>query len=126
MKILAALVLPLAVLSSCSSVPEQMVGSYKATPGDRGISEWIAVEKDGMMTWHHEAKGWPVNQSLGFVRTSGGKPETARLAFMATSPFIGTGISFSPDCSRLKVDWQEWALDQRRRSTDFVKKPAAH
>lgn len=129
MKILAAcaaLIAPVALLPSCSPIPAQMVGTYEAKNPNRHAREWVTITKDGAMTWNYSAKHPHVEQFVGFVYTDDHRPETAALTFVSTSLFIGTQLSFPPDCSKLTVDWdaKPTAIDWKR-SAEFVKKPAA-
>lgn len=123
----AALIAPVALLSSCSPIPPQMVGTYEAKNRDRYMREWITIDKDGAMTWSLETKA-TVNQFVGLISTDDKRPETAQLTFVSTSRFIGTKLSFPQDCSTLTVDWDVKLTPEyrpRTRSSHFVKKPVA-
>ena len=105
-------------LAGCLSVPKQMVAQFDAPNG-----ELIVIKKDGAVYWSPPSKTSDRLSFVGIAAPKKAEPLVVPLVVYSASPYLYVKITFSPDYSRLTMDWGQ-VMDRRRssRATDFMRK----
>lgn len=115
---LASLLL-LVVVTGCASIPRDMVGRYAAQ------HDFIVIKRDGGLYWSPMAK---TDHKLTFVGIATPDKDDAlrmHLVVPSTSPFLSSSLRFSPDRSRVTIDWGTHAEETAiGRSTEFERSPS--
>lgn len=113
-----ALLLVAAVLAGCASnpFPRTLVGQYNARNG-----EFIVIKSDGRVLWSPPAKTQDRLQHLGIAAPEKGNALQVPMAVHSASPYLDAKLAFSPDFSRLTVDWGMNLTTATSLATEYVR-----
>jgi len=105
----------LVFLCGCASFPKENTGQFNARNGD-----FIVIKKDGALYWSPLAKTGSKLTFVGIATPDKEDAKAFRLIVPSSSPFLYSSIRFSPDSSRVTVDWGEQLRDAaRNRATEY-------
>jgi hypothetical protein len=80
--------------------PDQRVVGRFSAPG----GEVVDIRSDGRITFVTGEGG----ELVGLVTVDEEEPLSVRVIAPDTSPLVGTKILFSPDRTRIRVEWAAW------------------
>ena len=101
-------------LAGCSSFPKQMVGQFEAE------RDFIVVEEDGTVYWSPHDSPYPQPHFVGLGTADKEDHVLVRITPISVGPCYGSSLKYSPDFSRVRVDWGTcYDGSANRRATEF-------
>ena len=113
MRYLVAIAAALA-FAGCSTFPKNMVGKFDAE------RDFIVVEEDGFVYWSPHNSPYPQPHFVGGGTADKEDHVRVRITAISIGPCYGSSLRYSPDFSKVKVDWGRCYNDAASsRSTEF-------
>jgi hypothetical protein len=104
------------LLAGCSSMPDQMQGTFTGTKPD-----FVVVKRDGAVYWSPMSK---TDDKLVFVGIAAPKKDQLEVPLVvpSSSTFLDSKLTYSSDFRMLSFDWGQDIRGQGKlRSTDYRK-----